>query len=192
MSEQRILALDLSLSATGFVVYDVQSESALDRGEIKTPSRKAGQSDMLWNASRYRCFGGALLGLLNRWKPGIIVTEVSLKVFGNRLRGGRYGAGAQYRAGQGLGRAMGWIDGVMSEASAYGCCPQDVVYMDVGEVKLSVAGNRTADKDAVRGSLEEQLACSLEGWKPGAVDALAVLVAYIKDRVLIPEDQIAV
>jgi Holliday junction resolvasome RuvABC endonuclease subunit len=180
-----IIALDLSLNATGYVVMEDDDDLiGLDQGEhgeIKTPSRKKGQSDMLWNAARYRKFSESLLSLLVKYRPETVVMEVSTQVFSSKLRTGRYGAGAQYRAGQGLGRAMGWVDGVIAQASAYGCAPLDVIPMSANKAKLGTTGNRAAKKDTVRSFLEGSYAWILDGWEPGAVDALAVLMTHLRD-----------
>ena len=186
----RILALDLSLTHTGYAFLDRTFEAYTDmgplrlrdaaHGSIKTPSRRTGEKDWLWNRRRYLSFVTSLQHIIGETRPRVILVEVSKKVFarkGDEATSGRYGAGVQYRAGQGLGRAMGWLDGAL----AY--YPEDafkVISYDLDVAKRAITGNATADKDKVREFLEGVYGWKLKDWDQNEVDALSLGIAYLQ------------
>lgn len=181
----RLVALDLSLTATGVAFLHNgwttdQDINGCARATIKTPARKKGEDDFRWSLRRYQTFSQALLAMIGGYRPDVLVVEVSSVVFGSRLARGRYGPGAQYRAGQGLGHALGWLDGVIAASAAYGFNPEAVVFMSTSDAKASMTGNRTADKDTVRAKIEEKYVWNLKTWDEAQVDALAVALAYLK------------
>lgn len=184
-----ILSVDLSMSASGWVMlpgHQIQGADidSLPRGTIRTPSRSTvkgeKETDYQWSRRRHRVFSEGMATLLNTYRPTILALETSPVVFARKEARGRYGPGAQYRAGIGLGRALGWIDSILELSSAYGYSPQDVVTVTMHEAKLRIAGNRTAGKDTVRAKIRESFSCTLsnETWDEAEVDALAVGLAY--------------
>src|SRR5256885_15186751 len=54
--------------------------------------------------------------------------------------------------------------------------------ISTSDAKLSVAGSRTADKDTVRAKIEEGQSWNLEAWKEAEVDALAILLTFMKEE----------
>jgi Holliday junction resolvasome RuvABC endonuclease subunit len=183
----RILALDLSLSATGFVCLarepgpdalgPMTSTDAGGYGVIKTPARKQGESDWEWNRRRFDTFQLQVSQLVLTFKPDVLVVETSKKVFGNSNNDPRYSAGSQYRAGQGLGRAMGWLDATLTMYSTHGFT---MVSSDVETAKRAITGKRTASKEAVKDFLERIYGWDLKTWDPNAVDALSLALAHLQ------------
>lgn len=187
----RILALDLSLTHTGYVFLDrtfdeyTQSRDprvrAVAHGSIKTGARHKGESDWDWNHRRALSFINNLQRVVGASSPDVIVIEVSKKVFarkGEEATSGRYGAGAQYRAGQGLGRAMGWVDAAFV---GWGRGITLVSY-DIETAKRAITGNKTADKAKVRQFLEGVYGWDLKGWDPNEIDALSLGIGYLQNQ----------
>jgi hypothetical protein len=185
----RLLALDLSLTATGLLVVDSaalatddeqRARAALARMTIKTPQRLKHESLFEWNQRRFRYFLGVLEGVL-KYEADIMVTEVSSGVFNYRkteANEARYGPGVQFRAGTGLGHALGWLD-----AAIYaGLIPPRAFPMEVSEVKRRITGNSGATKAAVADSLKTIYGWDLTGWDEAQIDALAVAQAYIQNQ----------
>lgn len=180
----KVLALDLSLSATGLFYGDPTDPTAPShRDEITTPDRREGESDVAWNARRFDHFSGKLLGHLERLKPDLLVLEVTSHAhttFTVRGQTRETSRGQEFRAGLGLGRALGWIDGVLVLAAAYGTCPPQVATIEANDAKLRVAGNKTASKTAVRNKLAEAFAWRTDGWRESQVDALAAGLGWLR------------
>ncbi len=185
----RVLALDLSLNHTGYAILTDPYEAYLDRtagtvahGSIKTPGRRHGETDWAWNRRRSLSFQENVLHLIGAVDPTVIVVEVSKKVFarqGAEATGGRYGAGAQYRAGQGLGRAMGWLDGALNDFDAGDF---EVASSDIEVAKRAITGRSNASKEAVHDFLERIYGWDLTGWDPNEVDALSLGLAHLQIR----------
>jgi Holliday junction resolvasome RuvABC endonuclease subunit len=182
----RVLALDLSSTATGWALLAPDYHSPLDHlprevphGTIKTPgSRRKGEDEWSWYARRSTQFRGELQAIVLQHKPDVVVIEVSKKVFSRKdeeATSGRYGAGAQYRAGQMLGRAMGWVD------AAIGMQCQ-IVSSSVEVAKKAITGNGQATKDVVREFLERIYGWKLTGWTKDEVDALSIAVAHLQNQ----------
>lgn len=180
----RLTALDLSLSATGLFSGDPQDPSApFLRAEIPTPSRRDGESDVAWNGRRFDAFSGRLLGHLQDARPELLVLEVTSHAHRSMTRDAVRVAtsrGQEFRAGLGLGRALGWIDGVMVLAAAYGYGPARVETIEASDAKLRVAGAQGASKAAVRAKLMELFGWRTEGWRESEVDALAVGLGWAR------------
>lgn len=188
----RILALDLSLTATGLVVVDLDARldhpvtAIRERTVIKTPSRRNGESDSLWNRRRYEILHNSLGAAVVSHRPEVVVTEVTEHFY--HVTGGGKGKkstkGSEYRAGYGLGRAIGWLDASM--AQGYG--EARMFYMagyqqiSASNVKLRVAGAQAASKAAVKDGLKTYFGLATDGWSEAEVDALAVAVAWARER----------
>jgi hypothetical protein len=182
----RLVALDLSLAATGLFSGDPEDPVAVSiRAEIGTPSRRTAESDVCWNARRFSAFSGAVLTHLRAHPTELLVLEVTSHAHQWRTRGQvrtPTSRGEEFRAGLGLGRALGWIDGVLVLASAYGCAPTEVATIEAKTVKLRVAGAEGASKAAVKDHLARVFGWDTTGWQESEVDALAVGVAYLRER----------
>lgn len=182
----RVLALDLSLAATGWALLDAKDDHVgprrpdLPHGTIKTPGRRKDEDEWSWYARRSYVFTGELSYLLVHHRPDVLVIEVSKRVFsrkGEEATSGRYGAGVQYRAAQGLGRVMGWVDTVLASQVE----PPVVVSSDIAVAKRAITGYGQATKDAVRSFLEGIYGWKLTGWTDDEVDALSIAVAHLQN-----------
>jgi len=180
-----ITALDLSLTATGLFHGDPTDPKApCSRLEISTPSRRTGESDISWNARRYNLFSGTLITHLQEQRPDLLVIEITTHAHQMVTRNGKREPttrGHEFRAGLGLGRAMGWIDGVLVLAQAYGCLPATVETLEAKTVKLRVAGSESASKVAVADYLRQIFGWDTTGWKESQIDALALGVAWCRE-----------
>lgn len=182
--DERILALDLSLTHTGVVaiLYDAKSDRYLVQGHetIVTPSHSKGSSTPDWNLLRYRLFSDTLVRRIDQFKPHVVVVEITKHAYPKRAmkRGGvrETTRGEEYKAGYGLGRAVGWLDAVMEMSG--------IVYeeMDAGLIKLRIAGSRTASKEAAKDGLKTYFGYDTEGWSEHEVDALACGIAWVRQR----------
>lgn len=190
----RLTALDLSLTATGLFSGDPTDPTApFERDEIPTPDRKPGEADVAWNARRFDRFSARLLAHLERVKPGLLVLEVTGHAHQWATRGDRRTAtsrGMEYRAGLGLGRALGWIDGAMVLAAAYGHVPALVETIESKDVKLRVAGSTGASKSAVQAALRELFGWDTRDWRESEVDALAVGLAHLRQAEMVEAERV--
>lgn len=185
----RLTALDLSLTATGLFHGDPEDPVAPHlRLEIPTPSRRDGESDLDWNARRLDRFSAALLEHLRACRPALLVLEVTSHAHKSFTRGGarvETTRGQEFRAGLGLGRALGWVDGLKVRADAEGCAPARIETIEARDAKLRITGTQTASKTAVRNRLAETFGWWTEGWKESEVDALAAGLAYLRQADMI-------
>lgn len=182
----RVLALDLSLTATGAVVLEVDTTlDTLGKIErhttIKTPQRRKDQTTPDWNAVRFSYFYESLRSLMDVYKPERIITEVTEHAY--QVVGGKKSSkGIEYRAGYGLGRAIGWLDGALT---LYGYVRNRVLTYDeiaASQVKLRVAGSKSASKEAVKDGLATYFRLDTTGYTEAEVDALAVAAAWTRER----------
>lgn len=179
----RLTALDLSLTATGLFTGDPLDPTApYEVDEIATPDRKPGERDVTWNGRRFDLFSGRLLAHLERVRPELLVLEVT----GHAHLTSR---GIEYRAGLGLGRSLGWIDGALVLAAAYGYAPGEVETIEAKDVKLRVAGARAASKPAVQAALAQMFGWDTRGWRESQVDALAVGLGWLRQGELQRHEQ---
>lgn len=173
------------MTATGLFSGDPLDPRAPYRlAEIATPDRRASESDVAWNARRFAIFSHALLDHLRADRCELLVIEVTSHAHRSTTRGDQRTAttrGLEYRAGLGLGRALGWIDGLLVLASAYGCVPIRVETIEAKTAKLRVAGSQGAPKAAVKDRLQQLFGWDLHGWKESQVDALAVGLGYLRE-----------
>lgn len=180
-----VTALDLSLGATGLFHGDpTDPKSSFKILEIATPSRRKDESDIAWNARRYDLFSGTLLTHLQEQRPNLLVIEITTHAHQWVTRDGQRtptSRGHEFRAGLGLGRAMGWVDGVLVLAQAYGCLPESVETIEAKTAKLRVAGGESANKAAVAESLRIIFGWDTTGWRESQIDALAVGVAWCRE-----------
>lgn len=178
--------MDLSLTATGAWwgnPYDPAAPHCRD--EIATPARKKGESDIDWNARRFHLFRAHLLEILALANPQLAVVEVTTHahVALTRARGTGYdrrtlsSRGIEFRAGLGLGRATGWLDGVLAGATMR--FPRFET-IEAKDVKLRVAGSQAASKGAVAAKLAEVWGWTTSGWRESEIDALACAVAWVR------------
>lgn len=176
----RILALDLSLTATGAVVVERMDEEealcrVICRSTIKPPGRAAGESNTTWNPSRFAHFRRSLRAIARQHRPDIVVAEVTEHAY--QVAGGkRSSKGIEYRAGYGLGRAIGWLDAVVHLLDVP---PYEEI--SASEVKLRVAGAVAADKGAVKDGLKTYFHIDVDDWPDSESDALAVAVAWLRN-----------
>jgi Holliday junction resolvasome RuvABC endonuclease subunit len=181
-----ILALDLSLTATGAVMlWEVPVEyrtrrpfTIADHTTIKPPWRKKDERTSEWNRRRYTHFVQAILKLINNAPIDAVVTEVTEHAY-QVVRGAKSTKGIEYRAGYGLGRASGWLDAVLT------LYVEKVEYhqIDAGLVKLRVSGARAASKAAVKDGLRTYFGYEFDdSWDEAQIDALAVGVAWHRER----------
>ena len=173
----KVLAMDLGLTDTGWVLGDAGGPTDWQHGRIRTPARRKGQDDSAWNLARFSVFGRIASNLIWQTRPDVVAYEVTKHAFGS-MGGRRSTKGIEYRAGYALGRAAGWMDGVAYLTAAYGITPPATVEISSFEAKLRTTGNAGASKDAVRVYLEDTYACDLKAWSEAEVDALAVLTAF--------------
>lgn len=183
------LGLDLSLTGTGWVLLHGTFDDYLERrsnaalfqkGVIKPRARRKDEGDWEWNRERSLSFQAQIQRVIGMYKPQVIVVEVSQKVFarkGDEATSGRFGAGAQYRAGQGLGRAMGWLDGALND---YDAGAFKVVSSSIEVAKKAITGNGQASKDNVADHLRQVYGWDLKGWDPNEIDALALALAHLQ------------
>jgi len=151
------------------------------RTVIKTPSRRREETDADWNTRRFDVFAKGLMAILSEHQPELLLTEVTTHAFA--MSGGRRSTkGIEYRAGYGLGRSRGWLDGVLLLASQLCIAPQEVVEISSARAKLRTTGNAGATKTSVRGWLEDTWRTSLKDWQEAEVDALAVATAYLREQ----------
>jgi hypothetical protein len=180
-----VTALDLSLTATGLFHGDpTDPKAAYSLAEIATPARRKDESDISWNARRYDRFSGTLLTHLVEQRPDLLVIEITSHAHQVVTRNGKREQttrGHEFRAGLGLGRALGWIDGVLVLATAHGCVPATVETIEAKTVKLRVAGSESAPKAAVADYLRQIFGWDTTGWKESQIDALAVGVAWCRE-----------
>lgn len=192
---RRVLALDLSLTATGVWWGDpYRPQPGLGYGgrdEIRTPDRRAGESDIAWNVRRCRLFQAALMEILARVRPEVVVVEITTHAHQVTTRGRgteaerreRTTRGMEFRAGLGLGRAIGWIEGllVLLEESIDGPFPIPFETIEAKDAKLRVAGSQAATKAAVAAKLREVWGWTTEGWRESEIDALSCAVAWRRE-----------
>lgn len=180
-----VTALDLSLTATGLFHGDPTDPKAVfTLAEIATPDRRKDESDISWNARRYNLFSGTLLTHLQEQRPNLLVIEITTHAHQMVTKNGKRtptSRGHEFRAGLGLGRAIGWIDAVLVLAQAYGCLPATVETIEAKTVKLRVAGAQAASKDAVKAALKTYFGWDTTGWRESQIDALAVGVAWCRE-----------
>jgi len=183
--DERIMALDLSLTHTGVVAlkYDLSCNryNVMLRDTITPKARSKGESDATWNRRRAAYFYDTMTDYIELIKPHVVVAEATKHAYPKRRTkdGGVRSTtrGEEYIAGYGLGRAAGWLDMVMvlSVIRSY-------EQMDAGLIKLRIAGNRTASKDAVRDFLKLTFGYDTDGWSEHEVDALACGIAWVRQR----------
>lgn len=186
----RLMALDLSLTATGVFVGDPEDPKAsYTLSQITTPARRLRESDSSWNSRRFKLFMDALLDLVRDHHPDLLVTEITSHAHTITTRGAGANAtkqattrGMEFRAGLGLGRAIGWLDAVLYLASVYGFPPMQVETIEAKDAKLRVAGARAASKDAVRHHLKMVYGWPTDAWKESQVDALAAGLGWVRTR----------
>lgn len=184
----RLIALDLSLTATGVFVGDPEDPRApCELGEIKTPSRRNNESDVAWNGRRFKVFSLDLMDLIERHQPPLMVVEITTHAHQRMTRGQvnlATSRGTEFRAGLGLGRAIGWLDAVLFLGdAAYFTMPRTET-IEAKDAKLRVAGNQGASKDAVRSYLQTVFGWDLKTWKESQIDALAVGLAYLRTEAM--------
>lgn len=183
--DEKILALDLSLTHTGvvFLMYNHKTDryDALHHATIVPPSHPKGLTSPEWNKMRALRFASAMLGYIDELKPHVIVAEITQHAYPKRkMKDGRTREttrGEEYKAGYGLGRAVGWLDGVMLHYQM-----RQYEEMDAGLIKLRIVGNRMASKDAVKDFLKTIFGYDTEGWSEHEVDALACGIAWVRQR----------
>ena len=179
-----LTALDLSLTATGLFHGDPQDPSApFVLGEIATSDRRSGESDVGWNARRFDYFSGQLLAHLKLHRPDLLVLEVTSHAhttFTSRGQTRATSRGQEFRAGLGLGRALGWVDGVLVLASAYGTSPTRVAVIEANDAKLRVTGNKVASKAVSRAKLKELWGWDASLWRESQVDALQAALGWVR------------
>lgn len=182
----RVLALDLSLTATGVWWGNPYNPgTSHGRGEIRTPDRKRGESDLDWNARRYAAFQARLCWTMREVGPELVVVEITTHAhqITTRARGTaqerreRTTRGLEFRAGLGLGRAIGWLDGFLASATME--TPRFVT-IEARDAKLRVAGSQAASKGAVAAKLGELWGWTTDGWRESEIDALCCAVAYLR------------
>lgn len=179
----KLLAFDLSMTATGAVLIDTEAPAASwYHGMIKTPARKAGQADLLVDLSRFRLFLPACVSLLGTFKPDVLAVEVT--------RHTHHGKGArEFRAGLYLGIARGWLVAALELADAYGLVLPDIVWVESSDAKRATTGNASARKVDVRAILSERLGLDLADWTDDEVDALSVGLSVLVERNVIVAPQ---
>lgn len=177
----RIMALDLSLTATGVVVVERMDEEealcrVLSRATIKPPDRRKNETTGAWNARRYRRFHQSLADIILGEEPDVLVTEVTEHAYQVAGKGKKSTKGIEFRAGYGLGRAIGWLDAVCA-------LNFDGTYEQISatEVKRRVAGGTAADKAAVKDGLKTYFHIDVDDWPDSESDALAVAVAWLRN-----------
>jgi Holliday junction resolvasome RuvABC endonuclease subunit len=184
----RLIALDLSLTATGVFVGDPEDPKApYELSEIKTPDRRTHESDVSWNGRRFRVFTAALIDVFERHKAPLMVVEITTHAHQRMTRGQVNVAtsrGTEFRAGLGLGRAVGWLDGTLFLAESFGLVVPQTETIESKNAKLRVAGTQGASKDAVRAYLTQIFGWDLTNWKESQVDALAVGLAYLRTEAM--------
>lgn len=187
-----LVALDLSLTATGLFSGDpTDPKIPFTRDEIGTPDRRSGETDTAWNARRYARFTDELLALFRHVRPELLVIEVTSHAHQWVTRGNQRTAttrGHEFRAGLGLGRSLGWIDGLLVLASAFGCAPTRVETIEAKDVKLRIAGAMGAPKAAVKDQLRTLWGWDTSGWRESQVDALAVGLAWTRTQELLARE----
>jgi hypothetical protein len=184
----KVLALDLSLAATGVFCGDPHDPSApYELSEITTPDRRTGEDDLAWSIRRYGIFYVAVLTLLDHQRPDLLVVEVSRTAHHvvTRIRDGHpvrqaTSRGHEFRAGAGLGRSEGWLDAVLFQAAVQGIAPGRLAVIEAGLAKLHVAGNQGASKSAVREALQHYFRWETAAWKDSQTDALAAGLGYLR------------
>lgn len=190
-----IVALDLSLTATGVVVLqEALPEDRLrrplivrDRYTIKPKGKRQkdgiSESTPSWNRQRYLEFATALQKILNGFTIDAVVTEVTEHAY--HVQGGKKSSkGIEYRAGYGLGRAAGWLDAVMASHSTI---PYHQITASLA--KLRVCGASGANKGAVKDGLETYFGYAFvtphglgdNPWTEAEIDALAVGVGWWRE-----------
>jgi len=188
-----LTALDLSLTATGLFHGDPLDPSIpWHAEEIATPDRKTGEGDVSWNARRFDAFSGKLLAHLEQFSPRLVVLEVTGHAHQFYTRDGERQStsrGQEFRAGLGLGRALGWIDGTLVLAAAYGYGPARTDTIEARDAKLRVTGNQGASKATVRAKLKELFGWDTADWKESEVDALAAGLGWVRQQALLAHEQ---
>lgn len=181
-----LTALDLSLTATGLFHGDPTDPTyPCLRAEIATPQRRTNESDSAWNGRRFDVFSGFLMTHCQEVRPRTLVMEVTGHAHQWQTRGEtrtQTSRGQEFRAGLGLGRALGWIDGWLVLARAYGLAPAEVATIEAREIKMRVAGAEGASKAAVRARLAEIFGWDTRGWRESEVDALACGLGWLRTR----------
>jgi hypothetical protein len=184
----RLLALDLSLTATGVFAGDPEDPKApFEITQITTPTRRTNESDVAWNGRRFKVFSDALLDLWRRHTPPLMVVEITshahtiTKHGDTRVKTSR---GIEFRAGLGLGRAIGWLDSVLYLSEVYGFPSIQVETIEAKDAKLRVAGSQGASKAAVAAYLTQIFGWNLDSWKESQVDALSVGLAYLRTEAM--------
>jgi Holliday junction resolvasome RuvABC endonuclease subunit len=182
----RVLAVDLSLTATGLWCGDPYAPgSVAQRREIAPSARRKGESDLAWNVRRCRTLQMGLATAIEDWQPQVVVVEITTHAHQITTRGRgtalerreRTTRGLEFRAGLGLGRALGWIDAFLMFARM--TCPPFVT-IEARDAKLRVAGSQAASKGAVAAKLREIWGWDTTGWKESEIDALACAVGYVR------------
>lgn len=188
-----LTALDLSLTATGLFHGDPEDpHGRFMLAEIAPPDRRKDEGDIAWNARRFDFFSGQVLAHLDQYRPELLVLEVTSHAHTSYSRDGQTrdtSRGQEFKAGLGLGRSLGWIDGVMVLASAYGYAPARVETIEANDVKLRIAGNRTASKLAVKNKLLELFGWRTDDWKESQTDALAAGLAYLRQAEMLAAER---
>lgn len=184
-----VLALDLSLTATGMFCGDPMTPGTPHvRDEVRTPDRRAGESDPAWNRRRYQAFCLRVGRHIRELAPEVVVVEVTSHAHQVTTRGrGTDHArrvsttrGLEFRAGLGLGRALGWLDAVCTEMAERGEHAPPIAAIEAGDAKLRVAGSQAASKGAVAAKLAEVWGWTTNGWRESEIDALACAVAWVR------------
>lgn len=178
----KVLALDLSMTATGVAALDPSSSpAAWEHRTLKPPTKRAGMSEMAYDQVRYRALAEPLVALLVAHHPDVLAVEVTRHAHQYK-HGKRTTKGSEFKAGLFLGIARGWLNGAVHLASAYGAPQPEIVLVESSTAKRAATGNAAARKTAVRGLLAEMLALDLGDWGADEVDALAVGLAVLAER----------
>lgn len=185
----RVMGLDLSLTATGLFVGDPYTpQGSHARDEIGTPARRKDEADLDWNRRRYQVFCLDLWQRIRHFEPELVVVEVTSHAHQviTRKRGTPEAyresttRGLEFRAGLGLGRALGWLDATTNEMRERGASVPPFVTIEARDVKLRVAGSQAASKGAVAAKLFEVWGWMTDGWRESEIDALACAVAWLR------------
>lgn len=156
--------------------------------EIAPPDRRKGEADFDWNERRYDYFREHLLAHLMQARPHLLVIEITSHAHTSYTRDGVFrktSGGQEFRAGLGLGHALGWIDAIKLGARAYGCAALQVAAIEANDAKLRVTGNRTASKAIVQAKLLELFGWRTDGWRESQVDALAAGLGYLRQAAMV-------
>ena len=175
-----VLALDLSLSNTGWAVLSA-GPTLVQTGTFTLGTRRKDERRAEWNLRRYAALRANVQILLGRFVPQVIAWEYQDKPFHAHWNSQTATAGSEFNAMSGLALAEGMLVGVLSEQIGL-----ESRAVPRSEAKRIVTGNPNASKTQVRSVMAARYGWLLAGLTDDETDAAAIGLAVLEPALYQP------